>query len=724
MDTLWKQHTPHRLDPVKYFPVEIVNLIFSFVVYHVVELESDDPWRDWEVTIASSQIIAGYRDVPLVLASVSRAWCDIVTNSPPLWSTIFIDQSEGECLERIHLFLDRSGKEPLDIILLDPVTPTGYLSDILMEHANRFKSLVGLSAHPSPFGSGLSRIEPLETPAPFVNWSIYSFRIQNISTVPIPRCLHRVQLDRWLFDATSLIQLTYFHNLESLCIAIFLEPKDEEWDKTLRFEHLRHLHILFSNDHQSGGSNLQFSWTQWLECPALMDLSLSYLLDQFPPKEIYSCLEASLLRFKSLRKLRVRVGLARPTDYEFYASEFQDMQPSLFDGSLELVEFLVAGEYNWVSERFFSVFVPSTHLVWQYEYFPSPTIFSNLKSMRIRGDMEGSESALVAPWTTQLVFPFLEELYIQCVAPRFSDLRAPCLKSLHIYGLIPSDLRHISNSTISSICLLFEARQLGSWEVYLPPADKLQLDLETDNIFRLNVHPSQIHAVTINITDFAHEVLCPPYWTVDHISEMLGPVTDLKVESKRSVENKQYTSQTMPSFLKPFAHLTDLTILQPDVGQFTWIDQVAPHLADPNFLPKLEALSISEYPSWPDFFLHIQQRQTGFLSGRFQAGLKKITIQGQVHGALLEHLRESLGGLYTGLVSMPPCRKGSKGWPAQPFDYHEVDTDGVLCCYVCHKACLETGCMISPSQDAKAMLRCDRHTDTLKLEYLNTVFAP
>ena len=233
----------------------------------------------------SNQIIAGYRDAPLVLASVSRAWCDIVTNYPPLWSTIFIDRLEDEYLERIHLFLDRSGRELLDIILLNPVVLTEHLSDILMEHENRFKTLVGISAGSLSVIYGYPRIEPLEIPDQIVNWSIYASRYHKISTIPIPRCLRRVQLHRWQFDAESLIQFTYFHHLESLCIALLLEPKDTERDKTLRFGHLRHLNLLISNTHRPRGSNLGFSWIGSLECPALVDLSLCYLLDQLIPSQ-------------------------------------------------------------------------------------------------------------------------------------------------------------------------------------------------------------------------------------------------------------------------------------------------------------------------------------------------------------------------------------------------------------------------------------------------------
>ena len=262
------------------------------------------------MVIPSSQVTTGYRDAPLILASVSRSWCDIATSYPPLWSTIFIDQLEDECLERILLFLDRSGKELLDIILLDPVTPTADLRDILMKHSHRFKTLVGLSAKPPFAPEHRSRIEPFETSATFVNWCIYASRRRKISTVPIPKCLNRVQLHRWHFDARSLVQFTYFHNLESLCIPVVLEPEDTEWDKNLRFECLRHLRLHISNIHWPWGSIVESPWVEWLECPVLVDLNLFYALNHYPPKGMYTLLETSLLRFRSLQKLRVYMGFS------------------------------------------------------------------------------------------------------------------------------------------------------------------------------------------------------------------------------------------------------------------------------------------------------------------------------------------------------------------------------------------------------------------------------
>jgi len=257
-----KLHTVRRHDPAKYFPVEIVNLIFSFVIYHVVELESDNPlWRGMLLT-PSSQITTGQRDAPLILVSVSRTWYDIATNYPPLWSTIFIDQLEGERLQRILLFLDRSGKELLDIILLDPVTPTEDLRNILMKHSHRFKSFVGLSAKPPFAPKYRSRIEPLETSAPFVNWCIYAPGRRKISTVPIAKCLHRVELRRCPVDARSFVQLTYFHDLESLCIHVVLKPKDAEWDKKLWSEYLRQFRFIM----WPWGTILDSPWLEWLEC--------------------------------------------------------------------------------------------------------------------------------------------------------------------------------------------------------------------------------------------------------------------------------------------------------------------------------------------------------------------------------------------------------------------------------------------------------------------------
>jgi hypothetical protein len=108
------------------------------------DLEPDD-WTEWRRTLPSSEITAGWQDDPLVLTSVSRTWCEIATKYPPLWSTIIIDRLEEDGLERVHLFLDRSGKELLDIVLLYYGTPSLLFADFLMEHADRFKTFMPLS---------------------------------------------------------------------------------------------------------------------------------------------------------------------------------------------------------------------------------------------------------------------------------------------------------------------------------------------------------------------------------------------------------------------------------------------------------------------------------------------------------------------------------------------------------------------------------------------------
>ena len=64
----------------------------------------------------------------------------------------------------------------------------------------------------------------------------------------------------------------------------------------------------------------------------------------------------------------------------------------------------------------------------------------------------------------------------------------------------------------------------------------------------------------------------------------------------------------------------------------TDVDLLAQVLVDPSFLPGLEALSISEYTSWPNFFQCIQKRQAGFLTDQFRTGLKQVTIRARVHG--------------------------------------------------------------------------------------------
>jgi len=522
----------------------------------------------------------------------------------------------------------------------------------------------------------------------------------------------------------------YFPNLESLSLSIKLESKHTLWDKVLSFERLRHLRLCVSNF--ARGSMLKSPWIEWLESPVLVDLYLVYELNQVPSMDMYPQLEACLLRFRFLQNLRVNMQLRYVPIPGFDASGFQNMRPSTFEGSLELahVTFFVGSTKTrtWAgafTERFLSVFVPDTNLTWEYGQFPSPTIFANLKKMHIANWMTGDGSALVAPAMSKLEFPSLEELYLRDFGsdvPGLLDFRAPRLISLHVSRVIPSDLRHISNSRslISIIHLESYGYTPRSLETYLPPADRVQLDLRVSDLFVHNVHPTQIHSVTLNI-DWDKPIICPPHWTRDYISEMLGTVTGLNLKCGSYCIKFEDTEQTIVSFLKPFVYLKNLTLLlRATTNNPNLIDQLAQHLVDPNFLPALEALSTSEYPFWPDFFQYIQQRQSGFLTDQFQTSLKEITINGPVHGALLEHLRESLAGRYIGLLCVPPRRKGSKEWPMQPFDCQKLDTNGLLCCYLCYKAGLETGCMILPSEDASEMLDCYRST----ADCTNSAFAP
>ena len=624
-------------------------------------------------------------------------------------------------MERVYLFLDRSGKELLDIILLSDVSPTIHLRELLMEHADRFKTLIGHPADNMGPTHRPSQLEPLEASTGFVNWTEYPSRRH---AVPVPKCLRHVQLDLYQFDPESLLHFTSFPNLESLFITIRPEPKDPQWDMKLRFERLRHLYLRISDANSNRVSTPISSCIEWLECPALVDLHLFYFLNEQLSEEMYPQLEASILRFRDLQKLQVDIGLnirIRGLD----ASKFQDMKPSMFEGGLEFVHLAFDSHHGaksaWAAaftERFFAVFVPRTNLGWPYAQFPSPAITANLKTMHINGHMEGVQSALVAPEKAKLEFPFLEELYLRWQEPKWMNLLyAPRLTHLHIDGFLPSDLRHISDSIVSSVYLEFLGNRRGTWEIFLPPADKLEVVLNVNEIFHLNLHPSQICAVTINAY-WNKRVACPPYWTTDYISTMLGNVTGLDLIRYGYHDAFKNLAETILSITKPLVSLSHLTLFHSQTNETICVDLLAQHLIDPSFLPKLETLCISEYPSWPDFFRYIQQRQSGFLAGHFQTALKRITIDRPVHGALLEYLRESLAGRYIGPVNMPPRRKGSKEWPARPFDYQTLDTDGLLCCYGCHKAGLEIGCTVSSLIDPGDKLYCE------KTQGSTTVFAP
>ena len=505
MDVLWKPHTAHHLDPAKYLPIEIVNLIFSFVVYHVVEFEpAKDTLRLWESTIPPDNLIAHFRDGPLILTSVSRDWCQIVVNYPPLWSTILIDQSEDNCLERIRLFFDRSGKELVDIILLKDVELTIHLKNLLMENADRFKTLVGHSTEVVIPYISASQLTPFESPAGFVDWNEYPFIRHRISPVSIPKCLHRVQLYRWGFNPESLIQLTSFHNLESLVITIEPEPKDTHWDQKLQFGRLQRLHLRVSNGYWHEGPSLASPWIEWIECPLLVVLQLSYSLNREPSEETYSRLEASILRFRHLQKLQVHINIHYSNDQEADASRFQTMRPSTltYNGNLEVVHVSFGSPDTaasaWAAaftERFFTTFVPKTNLGWQYAQFPSPAMTANLKTIYIRGSIEGNQSALVAPEMAKLEFPLLEELYLLEGEPKWMNLlHAPRLIYLYIEGFVPSDLRHISNSIVSRVC-------------HVPCQTPLTLDPTTTIASRLAPGPRLIIALVLSATTLAHRKL-------------------------------------------------------------------------------------------------------------------------------------------------------------------------------------------------------------------------
>ena len=287
-------------------------------------------------TLPSSEIIAGCRDGPLILASVSRAWCQIAINYPLLWSRIFIDQSDDDYLERIQLFLDRSGRVLLDIILFGHATPTLHLRDFLTKHSGRLKTVVGLSAEPLYGYENPSRMEHSQPSASFMDWSVYTPRGRKISTIPIPKFLRHVQLRGFHFDSKSLVQFTYFYNLESLSISVAPEPNNTGWARNLRFQLLRRLRVDISNAEWPEGPNSECPWIKWLECPVLADLDLVYIPRQYD--KTYACLEACLLRFRSLRNLRVHVDSHGDSTRVFAVNEFQNMRPAIFDGRLEVVQ--------------------------------------------------------------------------------------------------------------------------------------------------------------------------------------------------------------------------------------------------------------------------------------------------------------------------------------------------------------------------------------------------
>jgi hypothetical protein len=264
-----------------------------------------------------------------------------------------------------------------------------------------------------------SQMEIPKTITPFIHWNTHTSSSHTVSAVPIPRCVCHLQL-RWAyFDLRSLLPFTSLHNLKSLSIGINHEPKDAQWDKKVRFELLQYLclSISYPKENQSTQFTSQSQWIDWFECPALVDLSLLCSILEVTCDETYAQLEAWLLNFMSLQNLQVYMDVC--VGQEVNPVRLQNMQHSTFNGTLELVKLRFSPDLRkseWrmaLTERFFSVFTPYTHLVWPYGQFPSPAIFIHLKSMHIIHMVDGSSSALVPLAMTEVEFPLLEELFLE-----------------------------------------------------------------------------------------------------------------------------------------------------------------------------------------------------------------------------------------------------------------------------------------------------------------------
>jgi hypothetical protein len=237
--------------------------------------------------------------------------------------------------------------------------------------------------------------------------------------------------------------------------------------------------------------------------------------------------------------------------------------------------------------------------------------------------------------------------------------------------------------------------------VHPPKAEKIYLRLRPHRFVGIYPHFTFVRPLAITIVIDEGDTLD---FREDWASNKLSPVATLVFETigkpmRAFIGTGKMLAEThISNYVRPFRGLSHLGLPRAPVEQRAYVDKFVEHLVEPDFLPVLTSLCITECPVWGPFFYFIRHRQVMFLTRRIRAGLKEITVWGRIHGLLLEGLREALTGKYCGSMALPLHRRESSEWPSQPFDPKHVGTQGLLSCYVCFKAGLDLGCTVECSE--------------------------
>jgi hypothetical protein len=697
--------------------------------------------------------IVGHADAALSLSAVSRPWSQVVTSIPRLWSTIVLGWGQDDHIARCKLFLSLSANEPVNVILLDYYVPTA-LSALLFQSLHRIGSIIYLPSEETKDLEFLRLQYPTASPQCDL-LGVYESGSRHVSAIPLPPRLRVAELSSLPLPVSYVSTFTQFQGLESLSLDGFLLPTGHSWAGDLLLPSLQNL---FLRQGPPKSRSTSERWlTEFLSCPKLQTVHIRAFLPR-NAAVAYIRLEASLTRFPALRIISCHITLP---NRRFSSAEIDittTRQLPQFRGKLEKSAFtfwrpphgIVVTEYDpslsTLTEQSCDIFAPCLELGWQYIQCPAPQVFTQLTRLDVYSYLSRDEHGSDLP--SQVLFPLLQELYFEFPPynPRWLELiRAPRLVSLHVcesdrypieYKSIPDlnptlDISHISQcNVIQTMALHLRRDGYGARPnlLHLPQAEKICLRLQPHRLVGLYSHFTFVRPLAIAIVIDEGDTL---NFREDWASNELSPVETLIFETiDRPLlhvfirTGKMLAEKHISNYVRPFRGLSHLGLPRAPAEQRAYIDGFVEHLVEPDFLPVLTSLCITECPVWGPFFYFIRHRQVMFLTRRIRAGLKEITVRGRIHGLLLEGLREALTGKYCGSMALPLHQRESSEWPSQPFDPKHVETQGLLSCYVCFKAGLELGCTVKCSEKGSEMLMCDRHPYYFKDWESNTVFSP
>ena len=136
IDNIWnlRRKNERRFDPLIYLGHDVMHsvLLYAVSLWDIVES------RAWGTEVTPRNYISD----PLVLASVSRRWCQFITSSPQLWSYLLIDTDDDGVLEYLQLFLQLSRDTKLLIVLHGSATLCDAIVVVLLQVGDRISALV------------------------------------------------------------------------------------------------------------------------------------------------------------------------------------------------------------------------------------------------------------------------------------------------------------------------------------------------------------------------------------------------------------------------------------------------------------------------------------------------------------------------------------------------------------------------------------------------------